>query len=195
MSKYSEILSKVAIIEISRRFVRWLINSMWIKFHPKLTQVCEIMAKPDIIYKNKKKEVRRIYVREAFFFHTTQQDAILHTATEKETIMGLDLVAKAYVSNAGLTNNYAVQEARIYVASNGAPVVCNIADVLDSETKSKEMERITLEVSDMIPDIETIKNKKKRKMSKGEVLYLSQIANAIEANARVIVSGYIYIGD
>lgn len=147
-----------------------------------------------VIYKNKKLDVRRIEFHQDETNNNVQANYILHTATEKETLMGSKI--KVSYQGAAASANTGTTAWKIYIADSGDPLTLTAADVLDGEVKRE----VVFTSREKGPDGQFVWNyrletKQKRKISKGQVIYLSILAAAVNAAIVLDISGIMYIGE
>lgn len=147
-----------------------------------------------VIVRTQRKDVRRINFSQGQTLNNTQQNFDLYTADGKETLMGMDLEVNVH-GKSGLANDGAAHNWHIIIDPEDASPSVPLGDFLDNEVKREEIEfhREIICISRQYRY--EIKNKKKRKLSKGDVIKLSTKASVTEAATNnLVISGTLYIG-
>lgn len=156
------------------------------------------MSNQKVIVRSPRKDVRRVSAHQWDVAWNTQQDYVLHTASEKETLMGFKIDVMVACMGA-LTGNFLNVTWGLMIKSAAGAITIPSVVSLD---KSLQPDYIILK-SEMIPDGTnapvvyryTIESKAKRKLAKGDTVIISAIAPTTEANANLNWNVLMYIGE
>lgn len=155
-------------------------------------------ANQKVVYKTQRKDVRRVYFNENVAVTSGTNYYVIHTATEKSTLMGFELqIGHANAENTP-TEDVARASVNIQVCPSGkyqAPL--SSGAVLDSDLPTG----VIREFKHLIPDQPSCimqpwyATKAKRKLAKGEIVYLGISFNKTHPVSEFICHGFIYIGE
>lgn len=149
-----------------------------------------------IIYRSPKKNVRRVWFNVNETFDSAGGNSALHTATDKETLMGYELDIVVWSEASWAAGNEAHCAWDIYVGNSGDYVAPNIGvSNLDQQESRDVVERRWEAVVEGSCYKYIIKSRTKRKLSKGQVVYLSYDMSGVIGEANIIWAGKLYIGD
>lgn len=152
--------------------------------------------KPQIVYRNPKKTVRRDYLVDWATLNTTAYNVQVFVATDKCTIMGYDLRLKMISYEGTPAEDKRTNDWILYTADNEdvrVPPTDGTSGYLDAAV----LDFGTLVIPDQagIADEYHNKSRQKRKLAKGDQLKISFVGSDVDIKCWYFFQMIFYIGD